>query len=440
MHWTDIKKLLRRCLSVCVVLAGSPLAAQEWRFEAQNTFGMIGESERDLGAGIEEDVQELFLSVKPTIRYRHGPFEGLLEARGFVSTNVVPIDEDQGGGAAERFAELRQLWVRRNELFNVQGASLTVGRIRLRDERRSWLDRDTEAGLFTVQRSRIAGSVGIGRRLRSFRSDKSDFRQRDEDIHMAFGNVELEWMLGHRLGVRLQRENDRSSSGEPEDRIDFDGFWHGIYANGQAPLLGLQYFAEAVRLTGERTLDRPDDEIDTDIDAWSVSGSVDVGLSESMRVGVAYATTSSGGSDTNEKSFFQTAASSNRMRLDRDGVQFHQLGEAYRADTTNMRTVGAYAHIAIRDRHQLSFKLQSHERRNTSERIFASGVRGALIDGESDLGTGVDLAWGWRIPVTRGFLQRPSVSLRASVFVPGDAYPAGSDTKTRFVAEFKARL
>lgn len=130
------------------------------------------------------------------------------------------------------YSELRELYVRRNLLWDDPRYSVTVGRQSYSDHYGIWWDDTFESVRFNYQDSFSSGFLAAGQKLYYYNTDVNSLDETDEGIFYAMGEYAWRWQQGHSAGVRMLYEDDHSDS-NVNDRQDFKGLRAGLFFDGQ---------------------------------------------------------------------------------------------------------------------------------------------------------------------------------------------------------------
>ncbi|MNM36055.1 Alginate production protein AlgE precursor [compost metagenome] len=139
--------------------------------------------------------------------------------------NSNSFDREQPEGW---YAELRELYVKRNLLGDDPRFSLSVGRQRYFDDYGIWWDDSLESLRFNYNDTFSRGFFAVGQKFYNYNSDVNSLADSEERTTYLMGEYAYRWSENNWAGVRLMHENDHSGH-DPEDRYDFKGMRYGLF-------------------------------------------------------------------------------------------------------------------------------------------------------------------------------------------------------------------
>ncbi len=194
--------------------------------------------------------------------------------------NSNSFDREQPEGW---YAELRELYVKRNLLGDDPRFSLSVGRQRYFDDYGIWWDDSLESLRFNYNDTFSRGFFAVGQKFYNYNSDVNSLADSEERTTYLMGEYAYRWSENNWAGVRLMHENDHSGH-DVEDRNDFKGMRYGLFFKADnlkvSPLFS-DYHLELARLDGKvdsTVYDRPTDTTTTstgnDATGWAALGEI----------------------------------------------------------------------------------------------------------------------------------------------------------------------
>ncbi|WP_342625271.1 alginate export family protein [Pseudomonas alkylphenolica] len=194
--------------------------------------------------------------------------------------NSNSFDREQPEGW---YAELRELYVKRNLLGDDPRFSLSVGRQRYFDDYGIWWDDSLESLRFNYNDTFSRGFFAVGQKFYNYNSDVNSLADSEERTTYLMGEYAYRWSENNWAGVRLMHENDHSGH-DVEDRDDFKGMRYGLFFKADnlkvSPLFS-DYHLELARLDGKvdsTVYDRPTDTTTTstgnDATGWAALGEI----------------------------------------------------------------------------------------------------------------------------------------------------------------------
>ena len=133
------------------------------------------------------------------------------------STNNNAREQPEGW-----YAELRELYVKRNLIGDDPRFSLSFGRQRFADDYGIWWDDSLESVRFDYQDTFSDAFVALGQKFHNYNTDVNSLAASEERTLYLMGQYAYRWSPNNQVGVRLMQENDRSDH-DVDDRYDFKG-------------------------------------------------------------------------------------------------------------------------------------------------------------------------------------------------------------------------
>ena len=397
-------------------------------YNVQADIAYLDVDDRDMGTRKGGDESSLSLFLRPEISWNISPAWQLYsKASLFTSTDVFSLDDDDGGSKTDGFISINELWARYHLSPGRQGSAIQLGRLRIRESSGAWWDQDIESIRYSYETRQINGFIGIAEKLDAYRSDNTDYDESDDDIFNILGQWDYQWRYQHHIALRFLYSDDKSDS-NANDMDDLDALWVGAGLQGR-----WNTAAGKIRYTSDLMV------MDGDLDVVEKSGSglaitekslsgwaMDARIWHSWkaplkpRLGLQFALTDSDGD------FRQTGLQSNRAYLTDLKTRFYRYGELYRPELSNIQIITVFAGMDWQRIHELNIAAHHYTRRNEQRAVVDKGISAALIDGESSLGSEIDLIYTWNMKGDNGksYLGSKRMYLKAglSVFMGGDAY------------------
>ncbi len=462
-----------RLLAICAAVVASTTAAAQDLAPGDFSLGLklklagLAEGARDLGqididgtrADPDGETTEGYIDVQPVLFWRMSENWNLFtRLQGFVpSGEIVVTDEDQPR-RTESYAAIREAWVEYGGLTAYPGETLRVGRQRLREQDGGWMDRDAEAIRWIFDSTLLQGQVGIASELDTFRTGDSELPPSQRDRGYAFGGLSGQWTAGHYIGARTIYAFDYSDLDEEAASLDADAklydrqfVWLGAYVNNgyysYPEAAGVYYSSQLDFLTGSKEtvvrgdLPGTDERIDRDVSAFAGDIGLRLRLAAPFAVGVAYAFGQGGGNPDVEETYEQSGLHSNRSRFTGTRTRLYRYNEALQPELSNLHVATAYVSVPM-ERFDASLIYHRFQREQEDAGIIVDGIDVQPSVNDDDIGEGYDLVltgyFGAMSKATREDDDdlRSNVSLRGSLFRPGDAFGAGEfDDQYRVILE-----
>lgn len=164
--------------------------------------------------------------------------------------NANSVDREQPEGW---YAEMRELYVKRNLLGDDPRFSLSAGRQRYFDDYGIWWDDSLESLRFSYNDTFAHGFLAVAQKFYNYNSDVNTLADSEERTTYLMGEYAYRWSEHNWAGVRLMHEDDHSGH-DPEDRYDFTGMRYGLFFKAddlQVSPLFSDYHVELAGLDGE---------------------------------------------------------------------------------------------------------------------------------------------------------------------------------------------
>ncbi|ATB67315.1 alginate export family protein [Pseudomonas mosselii] len=160
------------------------------------------------------------------------------------STNNNEREQPEGW-----YAELRELYVKRNLIGDDPRFSMSFGRQRFYDDYGIWWDDSLESLRFNYQDTFSDAFVAVGQKFRNYNTDVNSLAASEARTLYLLGQYAYRWSPNNQVGMRLMQENDRSGH-DVDDRYDFKGWRYGLFFKGDNLPLASDYHLELAALDG----------------------------------------------------------------------------------------------------------------------------------------------------------------------------------------------
>lgn len=460
-------------LALSAALASTAATAQDlapgdYSFGLKFKIAGIAEGARDFGridldgtrADADGETAEGYLDIQPALFWRMSEnWNFFTRLQGFVPSGELVVTDEESPRRTESYAAIREAWIEYGGLTAYPGESLRLGRQRLRDPDGTWMDRDAEALRWIFDTTLVQGHIGVASELATLRTDDTELPASQRDRGYVFAGLSGQWYAGQYVGARgiyafddVDLEEELLSTDVDPKLADRKLVWLGLYANNgyydQPKNAGVYYTSQIDFLTGTRedaSLGAPP-EVPTTITEQDVSAFAgDLGLRVRfeipLAIGVAYAF-GQGGGDSVDETYEQSGLHSNRSRFTGTRTRIYRYNEALQPDLTNLHIATAYVSVPM-ERFDASLIYHHFEREREDGPIVADGIDVQPDTVDSDIGDGLDLvlsAYFGETPNSKVGDQddlRSNVSLRGSLFQPGDAF-GGSDLDDQYRVTLEA--
>ncbi|OOW00054.1 ion channel protein AlgE [Pseudomonas sp. MF6396] len=164
------------------------------------------------------------------------------------STNAFDREQPEGW-----YAELRELYVKRNLLGDDPRFSLSAGRQRFADDYGIWWDDSIESLRFDYKDTFAKGFFAVAQKFYNYNSDVNRLADSEERTTYLMGEYAYRWSENNWAGTRVMYEDDHSGH-DPRDRYDFTGMRYGLFFkadNLQVSPLFSDYHLELAALDGK---------------------------------------------------------------------------------------------------------------------------------------------------------------------------------------------
>jgi alginate production protein len=380
------------------------------------------ESSEDLGTTPDGEVGEAGINARPRLYTRLSEnWNSLISLQLFHATDLIELPADEGGGEAESFVGLRQLWLEWGGLTPYPGEALRVGRERLRLDDGLVLDTDIVSARWAWDTTLFKGGFGVAEELDTFRSDESELSAAEQNLRRNFITARWQYRYNAFLSGHAIQTDGRDNTVTAPQLI-----WTGVSVdNGYFDYrtqLPWQYYAAAYNVNGHETLNGRE----VDVAGWAVDGGLRWRSRGGVSVGAQFSST-----DGETHGYRQTGLQSNRAYFTGARSRMHRFNEALRPEFRNMAVVTLYAGI-FPGSSPWEFGVAGHSMylRDPDGTFAASGYSSPTDGTDRDLGRAVDLIVSWYWEKNDSILSDDDgldsyFRVLLSGFYPGEAFNAG---------------
>jgi alginate production protein len=462
--------LMRTAALTLVFLAAlGPMAASaqhiDYAVRATVSAGLDGPHDLELAGGRAEDY--LFLSLAPRAIIEFSPeWTGYVRGRIFVPTRrVAPFDSAEADDprATGSYAGINELWIQYGGFTSYPGEALRIGRQHIRQTDSTWWDQDADALRWILDTTLVDAEVGAARAYSMFRTDDAEVPVAQRDRTYYFAHVAGDWRAENRLGLRAAHVTGGEQPAFASDPALADATaqdarltWVGVYAdNGFYDILradrAIAYAGEVSYLIGDQQIvsSGAETSVSQDVRAWQ--GSLDLRWRPRpqmpLQIGGGYTFSEGGESGGRSHQFRQTGMQSNSSYFTGTKTLIGRYNETLQAQLGNLLVARAFVSLNL-ENDDASLIFARFRRDDGRAPIFTNNVTALPVNESRDIGWGVDLV------ITHYFAReqrrqrlldrgdaftapqrRSLISLRASLFEPGEAYGPAARTDYRVLLE-----
>jgi hypothetical protein len=362
------------------------------------------------------------------------------------------FDDDTGATIAtdQSFLELRELYVKKKNLFNVTPLSLQVGRQRFREPRALWWNSDQDAVRLAYNSTLLNSFVAVSENLASYRNNSdNDFRYDDEDRFRVLGETSWQYQYNHFLEGRLLYEDDHSGIEGPgsvvsvtnRDNEDQELVWAGVRLAGQFQNASdlastVKYRADLMGVAGEEdqlvtaagpSLDRRvvTGSSNRDVLGWGLDTGVIIDPLESGGVALTFGYAFGSGDDGTggtDNAFRQTDMQGNSSRVGLERQQQKNYGEVLRPELSNLHILSAGAAYPLSDASDISLTYFNYTLDEEATLMRSSGISVPMTGTNKDVGQALDFVLN--VNIDKQFdVKMPYTDSTDFRFVAGSFFP-----------------
>jgi alginate production protein len=365
------------------------------------------------------------------------------------SSRIAPFDsvEPDDTRSARAYAGINELWIQYGGFTSYPGEAVRIGRQHIRQTDSGWWDQDTDAVRWILDTTLLEAEVGAARTFSMFRTDGVDVPASRRNRTYYFARLAAAWYAENKLGLRVAHVTggERSTfDDDPTLTTDDERLtWIGLYAeNGFYDILrggrALSYASQINYLTGRRALFGVGDDLGTQqtVGAWQASAELRwrPRAEAPLQMGAGYTYSQGGTSGSRSHQYRQTGMQSNSSYFTGTRTLIGRYNETLQAELGNLLVGTAFVSFDFAN-NDASLIATMFRREDGTAPIITRNVTAVPVNSSRDIGKGVDLVLTHYFArdhrrqrlLDRGdaftALQRRSlVSLRASLFDPGEAY------------------
>jgi alginate production protein len=449
---------------VLAAVAATPVAAQQIDYAIRSTGAFQTDDQHDA----------FYLNLAPRVLIEmNRSWAGYVRARVFLPTDrVAPFASDQRDDTrpARSFAGLNEFWIQYSGFTSYPGEALRIGRQRIRQTGSEWWDQDADAIRWALDSTLLTMDLGVAHQFSTYRTDDGSVPIEQRNRTYFFGNISADWRPEDRVGLRVTHAADNVDLPAVGTEVSLDEklqdarlTWLGLYADSgfydvRSGDRRFVYGGEVTYLYGSQTVAQRDannlitSSVSQDVRAWQASTGLRWQPSKRapVQVGAAYTYSEGGERDGRSTQFQQTGMQSNTSYFTGAQTLIDRYNEALRPELGNLLVASGF--VSFRGLANEAGLVYSNFRRDSANSpIVTRNVVVAPLVASRDIGEGVDLVFTHYFDrearrqrlLDRGDAfsareRRSMVSLRGSVFDPGEAY--GPDARLDYRAQLEVTL
>lgn len=447
-------------------------------FGGQFTSQYIFDDNRDLGTQSAEpsNSKAVYLQLDALVHATE-TIDLYAETR-FLQTfgDAGGVEDDSGEiSTAEKFAELRELWVNFDQLAGVYPLSLKAGRQRIQERRNILWNDDLDAVRLSYDTTLFTGMVAVVNNVASFRTSEDDFLEDDEDRLRLLAEGSWLYAPDHSIDLRTVYENDYSKTedvgefviSDNRDDTDFNLLWtgaraHGKFIPGTAALFdAITYRADGIVVAGE------EDVVSTgtstapfrvvtgtnsrDVLGFALDAGVDIHTTAPMKpvitLNYAYGSGDDDATDGTNNAYRDPDMSSGSSRYGIMSQSMHNYGDAFRPDLTNIHILTAGVGVPVMKNSDISVFYHRYIQDEKGTGLGTTRIQDSVNNQDTDVGQEIDVAFNVDLETELQNVvtlpDRTQLRLSSGTFFPGDAYEAADANDSavwRALAELKFKF
>lgn len=459
---------------------GAPLW-KRFTVNGQVTLQHVLTENRDLGTS-DADTSNTY-SAQPRLRI-HGDLTDKLEAYGDFRALLIKahgganVEDDAGRVTTvdEDFLEVRQYWLRYNELFGEIPLHLQIGRQRFSEPRTIWWNRDLDAVSLRYDSTLFEGVFAVGQNIASYRTSDGDYLEDDKQRLRVLTGLTWQYELDQYIGVRALYEKDHSGAEQvgsfvnafDRDEEDFDLLWFGGRLAGERSYMEedymfrrFEYAVDLMGVTGEEdiigtsfyspntSVRRVSSVTTRDVFGWGLDASVNlypnVTYDPVITLGYAFGSGDENMNDDESEEFRQTGLQGNSNRMGVSSGSIRNYGEVLRPELSNLHIWTLGAGVPLTAASDMNLFYHAYYLDEYATTLRSGGLSAGLNGTDKYVGQGADLVFninlsdqfGWDAPG----LRDTRLKLNVSGFEAGDAYGTADGEKSlRVFSELQVRF
>jgi alginate production protein len=458
-------------LWLTLILTVTSAEAQEIYYAVRTTSSYGIDGERDLGITGDHSNEHFELNLAPRVLIALSPsWIGYARGRVYLPTSrAAPFNLDQpdNAGASSGFVGLNELWMQYNGITTYPGEAVRIGRQRIRQSDGEWWDQDADSLRWFLDTTLHSAEMGIAHQFFTYRTDSVGVPAEQRKRTYLFGRLATRLSIDDSIGLRVTHTMDHNElpavgrlTSADEKLSEGDLTWVGLYAtNGFYESISEEqrfaYAIDATYLTGHQqvamrgTTDTVTSHSSQTVGAWnaSVAFRLQPLAQFPIHLGGAYTYSQGGQSGDRSKQYQQAGMQSNSSYFTGTQTLTSRYNEMLQPELGNLRITTGFVSFDFENQ-SASLIFEQFRKDDGAAPIITQNVTVAPTTGSTDVGKGLDLVFAYyfgRAPRPHRMLEtgdaflsqerRSLVSLRASLFQPGDAYDASAERVYRAMLE-----
>lgn len=438
------------------IVTHTPVPHQTYRITSSLKTQLSGESNLDLNTNGNES--ETAISVHGNMAVYLYPTDDVTiygSIHSLYSDGKATSDSDDEDYADLNLLEMRQAWIKIDNLCNLRPVSIKIGRQRMDEERKIWWNHDIDAVKLSFDTTLTRGFIAIGENQSKYRiGDDNDLERDEENRLRLMAELSHNYTKNHAIEARLLFENDHSGTprigsiipSDDRDREDNNLLWTGLRATGYIPspassIYGFDYRTDIMSLIGKEkittTTAGPSADLRTvnatterDVFGWAFDGNFDIKFKTyfdpTLRLGYAYGSGDNSGRDNT--AFRQTGLQGNRgTRSDKAiSSSIRNYGEVLRPELSNIHIANIGLNATLLKHSDINLNYFNYWLDKDATSLRSSGITAPLNSQDSHLGQALDIAadihLGKELGIPNHMLNNTILKLRLGGFKAGAAY------------------
>jgi hypothetical protein len=366
------------------------------------------------------------------------------------SDNSLFIDESndfvsEDGVSDSYFLQLREAYIRYDNLTPLPGEYLKIGLQRLDDGDGLWWDTDIESIAWHGDTTQLDWLLAVGKELDSYRTDADLFAINDNVLRI-FGAFDWDWTAYHSIGfsyMKQKQDTELSPQFFSNTSLGYNASleWYGIkfMSNWHEKRItqNFAYKIEWIKQNGDSTqISNIGAQQGFAISADAIDAGFRFDLND-WSFGITH-TRGSGGMDAVQSSnFSQSGLHSNRGRYFGGRQRLFRFSEALRADITNLSHTSIFITWQPTQNWEAALLLGDFQKVDSEQGFYSLGREIDTISGASDIGKSADINVTY-YPDDNNKYHLNLLRLRAGFFDPSETL-IGSDSDYRVTIDAQFR-